>query len=461
LLVLAPALVDRARYTAKGAAYIVEQQGIDRNDGKDLDRLIDIVKQRNDGRVYAGLRGNWGKQYAVGNVPVHARLANREVDAIGFTFRVVTSLSTDVEASFDESNPAQYQMLNVKYLMLPSDRAPQVPAELIAESGRHRLFGVSTSGYFQVVDRSAPISADRSTIRTASDVFRKSDLASRNVYPGIAFAGGSGAAPSFSGANPPEQPAGQISAQTHELQRGVFNAAVDMNRPAVVLLKATYDPRLRATIDGKAAVPVMMAPSFIGVDVPAGAHSVSFGYVPYGGYPLLLFVGLLTFLTLLLVPRRAALLSGDWRGAIRNTTHTQASGVPSNGVLHPVSPAVHETQSPRDVSRWMFIGFILVTFIVYFISSRGEGAVFNYFVRLADAFVHGRLDVSDQPVHLAELVPWQGKWYVIFPPVPAVLMIPFVAVFGAGFSQPLFSVLMGALNVGLAYKLFARLFGAN
>jgi hypothetical protein len=127
----------------------------------------------------------------------------------------------------------------------------------------------------------------------------------------------------------------------------------------------------------------------------------------------------------------------------------------------PTAEAAADVKVRPNADRLITIAFVLVTFIVYFVSSRGEGAVFNYFVRLADAFVHGRLDVIDQPVHLAELVPWQGKWYVIFPPVPAVLLMPLVAIFGASFSQPLYSVLVGAINVGLAYRVFVRLFGES
>src|SRR5262249_34439267 len=81
--ILAPAWVKVAEYNARGATWINQQQAADRTDGRDLDRLVAIVKQRGGGRVYAGLRSNWGRQYRVGSVPVHIWLANRNVDAIG------------------------------------------------------------------------------------------------------------------------------------------------------------------------------------------------------------------------------------------------------------------------------------------------------------------------------------------------------------------------------------------
>jgi len=46
---------------------------------------------------------------------------------------------------------------------------------------------------------------------------------------------------------------------------------------------------------------------------------------------------------------------------------------------------------------------------------------------------------------------------VSFPPMPALMMLPFVAVWGPGFNDVLFSVGLGAINVALAYALIRRL----
>jgi hypothetical protein len=47
----------------------------------------------------------------------------------------------------------------------------------------------------------------------------------------------------------------------------------------------------------------MIAPSFVGVRVPAGRHTVEFEYVPYPDYWLLFLVGFLTLVALAVVPR--------------------------------------------------------------------------------------------------------------------------------------------------------------
>jgi Gpi18-like mannosyltransferase len=304
---LAPAWTERVSYDRHGAVLIRAQHAADATDGRDLDRLVTIVKSRGDGRVYAGLRGNWGRDFKAGYVPVYAWLADRDVDAIGFTFRTLASLSTDVEAAFDETNPAQYQMFNIRYLILPSDREPSVRAKQVATSGRYALWEVSTSGFVQVVDRAAPVEADRTNLEAATRQFRQSNLASRGVYPGVAFAGEPRPVPTFAGASPPKRPPGALVTQSALPQNGVFLASVDANRPAVVLLKASYDPRWTVTVDGRPAKASMMAPSLVGAEVPAGKHLVWFRYKPYGGYPLLLVLGALTLLALALAPRRAAI----------------------------------------------------------------------------------------------------------------------------------------------------------
>jgi hypothetical protein len=305
IAVLAPAWTERASYDRHGATLIRLQRDADTTDGRDLDRLVTIVKSRGGGRVYAGLRANWGRDFKAGYVPVYAWLADRDVDAIGFTFRTLASLSNDVEAAFDETNPAQYEMFNIRYLILPADRQPSVRATQVATSGRFALWEVTTSGFFQVVDRAPAVDADRTSLEVATRDFRASNLGARNVYPGIAFAGGPRPAPTFAGASPPNRPPGRVITQRAVSQNGFFLASVDAHRPAVVLLKASYDPRWTVTVDGRPADPSMMAPSLVGVEVPPGKHLVAFRYKPYGHYLPLLALGALTLLALALVPRRA------------------------------------------------------------------------------------------------------------------------------------------------------------
>jgi len=98
--------------------------------------------------------------------------------------------------------------------------------------------------------------------------------------------------------------------------------------------------------------------------------------------------------------------------------------------------------------------FILI-FSIYFLT-KANPTPYNYFVRLADAFLHFRLYLLENPPWLNELVPFEGKYYVIYPPMPALISIPFVIFKGLNADQTLISILIGSLNGVLVYFLVKK-----
>ena len=98
----------------------------------------------------------------------------------------------------------------------------------------------------------------------------------------------------------------------------------------------------------------------------------------------------------------------------------------------------------------------VVASIVLLLTTSSEPTEFDYFVRLADAFLHGRLSLTEAPSWLNELVPGGGGWYVVYPPVPALLLLPFVALFGLDLQQNVASCVYAGITVGLAWLLFGR-----
>ncbi|HEX4904935.1 MAG TPA: DUF6541 family protein [Acidimicrobiales bacterium] len=300
-VVLLPAHDERAAYSRRGAALMRIQRDVDRTDGADLRALIDIVRRKGGGRAYAGLRGNWGANYLVGAVPVHVALANADIDAIGSVFRTISSLSTDIEVLFDETNPAHYELLNIRYVLLDQARAPSVDATLLASAGRHRLYEVETTGYFQVADRIGFVRADRSTIAEASRDFLASREAAAGRYRGVAFDGRR--PPPSTLSRPRATPAGFVERAVVEPRDGFYRATVRAERDAAVVLKVSYHPRWTVTVDGRRADTVMMSPSLLGVDVDEGDHEVVFRYRPYPDYGVLALVGVLSLAAAALVPR--------------------------------------------------------------------------------------------------------------------------------------------------------------
>ncbi len=102
----------------------------------------------------------------------------------------------------------------------------------------------------------------------------------------------------------------------------------------------------------------------------------------------------------------------------------------------------------------LFLG----TLLVYALSGNGKGAYYNYYVLLSQAFLRGDLYVSQHPAWLNELVLFGGHYFVVYPPMPAILLMPFVFIFGSSFSQPLLSAILGALSVTASYFVIKKLF---
>jgi hypothetical protein len=303
VLALSPAWRERARVAARGAGWMAVQRAADEATGADVDALIERAESMGGGRVYSGSRGGWGGSYRVAFVPVYAWLPDRDADQIGFV-RPGGSLSAPVEGQFDDQNATQYKLFNVRYLILPVARAPAVPATLIARRGDHALWAVATTGYLQVVDTvGPPIQADRANMAQRTGWFLRSPLAAKNRFPTIAFAGAPAAPPTLQGGTSPTGLAGTVVREVDRLADGTVHAEIDANRPSTVVLKATFDPRWRVSVDGVIRHPVMVAPSFVGGEVQPGVHSIDFTYVPYPGYWWLIGVGVFALLALHVAPR--------------------------------------------------------------------------------------------------------------------------------------------------------------
>ncbi|RLC99392.1 MAG: hypothetical protein DRI77_02905 [Chloroflexi bacterium] len=110
----------------------------------------------------------------------------------------------------------------------------------------------------------------------------------------------------------------------------------------------------------------------------------------------------------------------------------------------------------RSVPLRLFVVFIAIYALTAGVSLNRHSLA-PHFVYLAESFLHGRLDLIHAPAPSYDLTLFEGSWYVSFPPLPALLMLPLVALRGLAISDVAFSVVMGALNVSLFYVVLKRL----
>ena len=312
VLALAPAWSERVTFDDFGRQWLNTQRAADAQEGASMDALIAEAKALGPGRIFAGASGGSSYSDRIYSVPIYNYLLSDDADAIGFYLRT-TSVSEDVETLFDASNPVDYDIFNVRYVIWPADRRTMVPAKFIDTKGGHSLWRVPTSGYLEVVDALPPITADRTNLAEHVKSWLKSPLPGDGKFPTIAFGGAAGAPATLPPAGPVLGPAGNVDSESDSLQDGVVSGEVTLNRPAMVMLKASFDPRWTVEVDGVQLAPQMVAPSFVGREVPAGSHTVVFRYQPFPRYDVLFALGALVFFGVLLRSQMVAATSAQPR----------------------------------------------------------------------------------------------------------------------------------------------------
>ncbi|MCV0402995.1 MAG: hypothetical protein K5924_04695 [Chloroflexi bacterium] len=126
-------------------------------------------------------------------------------------------------------------------------------------------------------------------------------------------------------------------------------------------------------------------------------------------------------------------------------------------VANAAGPAVTAPASPDGRrSALVALAIAVASAILYHVTVI-ERVTLDSFVPLAASFLEGRLHIAE-PMPWLELVPRpEGGWYSPFPPMPAIVLLPFVALFGPGFDQGIATALFGGLNVGLVWVLLGRI----
>ncbi|MHB8431991.1 MAG: hypothetical protein ACYC8W_11700 [Candidatus Tyrphobacter sp.] len=102
--------------------------------------------------------------------------------------------------------------------------------------------------------------------------------------------------------------------------------------------------------------------------------------------------------------------------------------------------------------RSVFAGIIAGVFTL--VVSHGRSTPYDNYVLLAQAVLQGHVWIH-WPGAFIDALPYNGLYYVIEAPFPAILLLPFVAIFG-GANQTLLAVALAAVAVGAAWKLGER-----
>jgi Dolichyl-phosphate-mannose-protein mannosyltransferase len=258
---------------------VLNQRWIDRtrlalDQDRDARTIIAALSKLPQGRTYAGLRANWGKDLAFGDLHFRDLLTFYRIVALSPPYSGY-SLNSDLIWHFDDSNPSQYDLFNVRYVVAPA--ALSMPKFLtpLARTSRYILYNnVVTTGYAEYAAIIARRQVDTQSQLFAQNLnwFKSADPAARRFirYDFPAEPGG---------------PAGPLSTMCpggrlieERVAPSRFDFSSECSQPSTIVLKVTYHPNWRVFIDGHEETPFMVSPSFIGIDVPAGRHHLTAEY---------------------------------------------------------------------------------------------------------------------------------------------------------------------------------------
>lgn len=325
VVALVPAWFERSRFEGLGARWIEDQAQADAGDGAAFAALVRRTKTEGPGRIYAGLRTMGAASYRIGQVPAFAALLDLDADQVGFT-RPTWSVMSGVEHRFAPSRASDPRLFGVRFAILPEGRPAPAGFTEMARSGRHVLWVDRATTYLGVVWTVAGFDADRTNLGARMDSVLDSSLPGRGMLPTVGFAGLPAAEPVLRPNQLPEGSPGSVADVVADPQGGSFAATVQAGGPAVALLRASFDPRWTASVDGRPVPTQMVAPGFVGVPVSSGSHQVAFVYRPYPWYGPLFLLGLLAVLALVRVDRRRGSVTPEAAGPKARSAGAAAPG---------------------------------------------------------------------------------------------------------------------------------------
>ncbi len=428
-----PVYSERARYMAMNSQWMAEQATASAAEQKDVDALIRKIEELPPGRVYAGLRGKWGDDYRVGYVPMYALLTAAGLDVVGIDYHAL-SLNADIQVLFNDGLQDQYNVFNVRYVVTPTDFTVPAFYKPIQDFGRHRLYQIETTGYFDLVNADLAFSGGKSDWLPATSAWLASDEPTAKEHPAIFLGPAAGdfpkvlplsQAPAVIAATtlPREPNYGRVLTET--VSAGVYQAKVQATRASMVMLKATFHPNWHAYVDDVPSPTVMLAPSYMGVRVPEGTHQVYFEYRPSPLRGYLIIVGVLTLVLIAIAEHRRGPLPSLVRWMQLDRVRTVTTPVQSTIRRFTwLGRRAASRLESHDVTFTTKLGIYLLFLGVYLISATGHfWSTDHVAVYLTTQSLVENHSLAIKPIH-DTAIGQDGKAYAVFGLGQSVLSIP-------------------------------------
>ena len=287
LILILPALIERTQYLIRNTNNMRHDREIYKKELPELAPVIRKLREDPEARVYAGHSGNWGHTYKIGSVEIY-QLLSAEAISTATHAPFSWALTTDVGFQFSPVERESYDLYNVRYLLTNEHNVMPPGAELVLQSGRHRLYRIPVTGPFSLVSVPATVIGDKDTtayllLAWAKGLWSRKQSHIRLVYEGkptgegkiltmqdmmhFSYEGPEGKItqnifdpPGMFMTDTPLPPSGSITDVSSSRQEARATLFLDM--PGVVLFKATYHPNWCAELDGKHVQTMLLSPGF-------------------------------------------------------------------------------------------------------------------------------------------------------------------------------------------------------
>lgn len=311
LALLSPALIERANYYNQNTQWKAQSATEIADKKNEIADIKNTLKNLPAGRVYAGLAADFGKYpyYEIGSVPFYAILPQLGIDSFGYAYYAFP-LTTDVRLGFDNSKAEQYDLFNIRYVLLHKTWTPAGYYTKIKEFKNYALYQVSTTGYFDLVDAPAVFYGSAKDFYDPNYNWLASPLVESKQNPIIELGDepeDTFGLPVYPFAGVDEKVLADLSAATttscgaiaaEKVDFDEYQAQFTTDRDCYLMLKTNYHPGMAAVLDNQKVSTVMLTPGYIGIKVAPGTHEAIFTYhPPFYRLPLMI-LGALVLLAL-------------------------------------------------------------------------------------------------------------------------------------------------------------------
>jgi hypothetical protein len=276
LLILAPAVSERMAVYSDNTLF--QQRSMDAlQSDSDAHAILATLLTLPPGRVYAGLPSTYGNSEAMsfGDVHFYNLLLFYGIESLAPPIQSM-SLNSDYIWDFDDQNQGDFDLWNVRYMIAPTGMAVADFLTPIQRTSRYTLYQAPTTGYAEYVAitsrQAVPTQAALFSINLAwerTHTLPGERLFIRYDYPATV--------PGFDTASTAACPGGGKT-DYEWFQADAIDLVVECPADSTLVIKTTYHPDWQVYVDGVLVPDFMVSPSYIGISLPAGKHTVDAVY---------------------------------------------------------------------------------------------------------------------------------------------------------------------------------------